>query len=93
VLNSDFSIESGDDSDDDDDDDDGDVVVGWARRKMVDTLYQQYQDKRVLTLAYNECALKFKAQRRLAVVLHGNNTKDPRRMYERFFWKWRTHTM
>jgi hypothetical protein len=74
VLNSDFSIESDDDSDDDDDDV---VVVSFPDREKGDTLDQQETYQRVLALAYNMCALKFKAKIRLAVILRGKNAKVP----------------
>jgi hypothetical protein len=51
-------------------------------RNKGDNLDQQDQYKRVSTLAYNSCPIKFKAQRRIATILPGNNAKVPRRTYE-----------
>jgi hypothetical protein len=79
-----FQMQFDDDEDDDGNDDDGDAgAVGAPGRKKGDMLYQQDQDKHVLILAYNASALKFKAQRRLAVILRSKNAKVPRRRYER----------
>jgi hypothetical protein len=90
-LDSEYESESEDDSSDDDcvldsdfsnefDDDDGyDGAFGApGQPKKSDTVDQQDQDKCVLTLAYNARALKFKAQKRLAVILRGKNAKVPR---------------
>jgi hypothetical protein len=68
------------DDDNSDDDDDGGVVVvdiRLPRKKNGNTLEKKDQEKRVLTFAYNACALKFNAQRRLAVMLRGKNAKVP----------------
>jgi hypothetical protein len=56
------------------DEEDDDSGVGLPGRKKGETLEKKYQDKSVLTLAYNACALKFNAKRILAV---------PRQTYER----------
>jgi hypothetical protein len=51
----------------------GDVVgdfVGLHRRKKGDTLDKQEQSQSVLTLAHNDCAMKFQAQRKVEVGMH-----------------------
>jgi hypothetical protein len=59
------------------DDDGGAVAVALPGRKKGDALDQHDQDKCVLTLAYNACAIKFMAQQRLATILRGKNAKPP----------------
>jgi hypothetical protein len=46
-------------------------------------LEKKDQDKHVLTLAYNACAIKFNAQRKLVIMLRGKNAKVPRKTYKR----------